>query len=340
MGFKKDLTGQVFGRLTVVGYIEGKSAWRCICKCGNDKIARTGRLNNGYVRSCGCLAREGVIERNKTRDYGPSKIADLTGQTINEWKIIRYLGKQGKYHKWLCQCSCGTVRSVDHHNLTGALTNCCGCIRKAPVVINRKLSTNYGTHKMSKSSTYISWSAMWARTSNPNHEAYERYAGKGIIVEDPRWEKFENFLEDMGERPEGKSLDRVDNNKGYYRENCRWATPYQQNNNAGNTRLIAHNGKTKTISEWAKDYGISRDLLAQRIYQGWPIEKALTPSSKRSLNQPITYNGKTMRLTEWAQEVDVPLKILKRRIFSQGWSIEKALTTPRQITGRMVHRNA
>src|ERR1019366_8859455 len=101
------------------------------------------------------------------------------------------------------------------------------------------------------------WSGMRRRCSKPNRHNYFNYGGRGIKVCE-RWQQsFKNFLHDMGPRPSGKSLDRINNNLGYSPENCRWATPSQQINNRRNSILITHNGQTLPLSEWAKNASVS-----------------------------------------------------------------------------------
>lgn len=113
------------------------------------------------------------------------------------------------------------------------------------------------------------------RCLNPNHQAYKDYGGRGIAVCE-KWMKFEGFIEDMGMRPTGMTLDRIDVNRGYYKENCRWATPKQQSSNSRRNVRISFRGVTKLISEWAVDLGINNQTLSERFSRGWSIEKMLT----------------------------------------------------------------
>jgi hypothetical protein len=123
--------------------------------------------------------------------------------------------------------------------------------------------------------TYTSWALMKDRCVNKNYRRSDRYMGRGITV-CKRWQGFENFLADMGERPPGLTLDRIDNDKGYFPGNCRWATWTQQQRNKSNNRLLTFRGKTKTASEWAEQYGMTMSRLCRRIGRdGWPLEKAL-----------------------------------------------------------------
>ena len=125
------------------------------------------------------------------------------------------------------------------------------------------------------SRTYWSFKDMHRRCNDPTRPEYYRYGGRGIAVCE-RWMKYENFLADMGEKPDGLSLDRIDNDKGYSKENCRWATQTQQCRNTRRNILLTFCGMTKPLPEWAEITGISQPVIRERIKAGWPIEKTLT----------------------------------------------------------------
>jgi hypothetical protein len=124
--------------------------------------------------------------------------------------------------------------------------------------------------------TYQSWRHIFQRCYNPKHNAYNRYGGRGIKVCDRWLESYENFLLDMGERPIGMYLDRIDNNGDYTPENCRWATPKEQARNKRNNHLLTYNGETRCLAEWAEITGIHPQTLINRIRNGWDVPKALT----------------------------------------------------------------
>ena len=124
-----------------------------------------------------------------------------------------------------------------------------------------------------------SWSGMMARCHHKSNHKYKRYGGRGISVCE-RWHDYENFKKDMGERPEGTSLDRINNDGDYCPENCRWATHKEQNRNRSDNRRIEFNGETKTLPEWADIAGISRTAFKRRLERGWDF--------KRALSQPLT----------------------------------------------------
>lgn len=135
---------------------------------------------------------------------------------------------------------------------------------------------------MTGSKTYLSWANMTQRCTNDKHPGFDNYGGRGITI-CARWASFENFLADMGERPEGTSIDRIDNNGNYEPGNCRWATRRQQNQNQRGNRLISHGGETLRIGQWAERLGMRETKLRERLQKGWPVELAVTlPPSKHN----------------------------------------------------------
>lgn len=183
-------------------------------------------------------------------------------------------------------------------------------------------------HGMSYSSEYMTWDQMKRRCFNKNRYAYERYGGRGITVCDEWKDSFEAFFKDMGPRPSPEhSIDRIDNDKGYYKENCRWATMKEQSNNRHSNHLITYQGETHTINQWASQVGISQITLRSRILNGWSIERALTEPTR--VRETATYNGETKTLAQWAEEYGIDYSTLHRRIHL-NWDIERALKTPKR----------
>lgn len=136
--------------------------------------------------------------------------------------------------------------------------------------------TKHGHSKKSKTSqTYKSWETMIQRCNNKNNPKYRIYGGRGIII-CKKWMQFINFLEDMGESPKGYQIDRIDNDKGYFKGNCRWSTRKQQARNRSTNRLITCYGKTQCLVAWAEETGINRQTISSRIKRGLSIKKSLT----------------------------------------------------------------
>lgn len=139
----------------------------------------------------------------------------------------------------------------------------------------KKYSKKHGMWKYNDP-TYYTWIRMRSRCNNPNERQYKHYGGRGIKI-CQRWESYANFFEDMGERPGNKlSLDRIDVNGDYCKENCRWTTWDVQLNNKRTNKSHTFNGKTMNQSQWAREVGIGFDTLSWRLRHGWSLERALT----------------------------------------------------------------
>lgn len=158
------------------------------------------------------------------------KLVDLQGREYGDLTVLSIgpVIKTGKYFKrsWLCRCKCGVEKNIKTDALVVARQISCGC--KAGKRVHGHRRTNEHPHG---TPSYHTWSAMRDRCHNPKHLAFERYGAKGVQVCDEWRKSFVKFLADMGERPEGMTLDRIDNSKGYFKENCRWATTTEQYQN-------------------------------------------------------------------------------------------------------------
>lgn len=143
-----------------------------------------------------------------------------------------------------------------------------------PGQIGNKVGVKHGGYNTPE---YKSWAAMYQRCNNPNHEAFSRYGGAGILICE-RWRKFENFLADMGPRPSlHYSIERENNDLGYFPENCRWATTKEQSNNRRTNRVIEFNGLRLTLAQWADRLGLQGQTIGKRLDRWhWPLERALS----------------------------------------------------------------
>jgi hypothetical protein len=224
-----DLSGQSFDRLTAI-YPSGSSHWICRCQCGKEHRAQTRHLRSGHIRSCGCLKKDLASERNS---------ADITGRRSGRLVAVERVGSNKRYNAlWLCACDCGRSTVVPATKIMTGSTKSCGCLLRESIT----------THGKSRTPEYRTWVKIWQRCTNKNSSAYPDYGGRGISV-CPRWEVFENFLEDMGRRPAGMSIERIDVNGNYEPKNCRWATRKEQLNNTRRNKTVVLNGTTMGLTE-------------------------------------------------------------------------------------------
>lgn len=192
----------------------------------------------------------------------------MTGQKIGEWTVLRRdmtPNKYGKFPNWICRCSCGTEKPVSGISLRkGQSSACPGHYRKHP----------RGTY--TPGSLYYVWSSMIARCYNKKHTSYPRYGGRGVVVCDEWRESYQTFVRDMGLRPEGKSLDRINNDGPYSKANCRWVDDYEQNANKRNSLIVECEGKKMALCEVARRYGVPyQKLYNQHRTQGYPLPQAI-----------------------------------------------------------------
>ena len=204
------------------------------------------------------------------------------GDRFGRLKIIKEISpyiSPGKIsstqRRFLCLCSCGNKIKTILSRLLIKKTTSCGCYRKD---LSRKRFTIHGK---SNTKEYKTWANMMQRCNNPNNAHYKYYGGRRIKV-CARWQKFENFISDMGISPSGSTIERIDNNLGYSLKNCRWAKTYiEQVLNRSMTKFITFNGETLCHADWSKKLGGSHGLVYKRIKLGWdPIMAVTTPIIK------------------------------------------------------------
>lgn len=178
-------------------------------------------------------------------------LIDLTGQVFGRWTVLSKGEYRNRKRHWVVQCECGALGEVASVCLRSGDSTSCGCKQKEMTSARSK------THGKSKKPTYKSWAMMRSRCNNPSYTHYSYYGGAGITVCE-RWDKFENFLADMGERPDGYTLDRIDSSKGYCPENCRWASRVEQVWNRGNNVIVTFNGRDMRLLEFSSLTGVTR----------------------------------------------------------------------------------
>lgn len=177
---------------------------------------------------------------------------------------------------WLCKCECGQRVSVLGDNLSGDRTKSCGCFRIENQLVQAEKRKKWGKTLLP---TRHIWQLMLRRCYNPKDAVFKHYGGRGITVCE-NWHNFDNFLKDMGVRPEGLSLERKDVNGHYCPENCCWATIVQQTRNRRTTKWITIHGQTKSAAEWCETYNCSQRLFSHRVKTGWDPLRALTTPAR------------------------------------------------------------
>lgn len=209
---------------------------------------------------------------------------DLTNLSFGHWTVTR---RAADYRPgivmWECRCVCGATKAVRACTLISGKSTNCGCVMaKNTSARCRGVAI---THGMRNAPVYYIWRSMLQRCTNPRNRGFHRYGGRGIGVCE-RWRKFENFFADMGDRPDGMTLERINNSLGYSPENCTWATRSENNNNRGSCVLISHDGLTMTANEWQRRTGIPDYTILRRIRAGWPMEKVFLPGRFHRWNRP------------------------------------------------------
>ncbi len=166
---------------------------------------------------------------------------------------------------WNCTCECGKSVIVRSDHLRNGATRSCGCLHD-------ELKT---VHGMSGTPEYICWQHMIERCTNPKNSSYKDYGARGISVSDS-WRSFQNFFKDMGLKPSaGLSIERIDNNSGYSKENCKWATDIEQVRNRRNSLLHTISGQTLCMKEWCVILGVSYSTARARVKRGLSVAEAL-----------------------------------------------------------------
>lgn len=206
---------------------------------------------------------------------------DLTGRTFGRLTVLRFAGRDKHRHLiWTCQCECGNVRDVTKWNLLNGITVSCGCYTSDRA---RKQLTKHGFYN---NQFYSVWRDMMRRCYDVKQSCYDRYGGRGISVCD-EWHNVESFIQWCESQPfkTGLTIDRIDNNKGYSPENCRFVTLKENQNNRSSNHVISYAGKSQTITEWAEETGLTPSCLYGRINRlGWSVERALSTPSRRTRN--------------------------------------------------------
>lgn len=196
-----------------------------------------------------------------------SPFRDLCGMKFGRLTAISPRPPEGVPRRWNCVCECGKESVHAGLPMVQGRIKSCGCYRRE---FKPRL-----THGRSKTSMETTWRHMLERCMDPESKSYKNYGARGIKVCE-RWLDFTAFIEDMGDKPVGTSLDRIDVNGHYEPGNCRWATMKQQNRNRRNNRLIEYQGRTQCLSEWEEEFSLPKGRLLNRLQLGFTVADALT----------------------------------------------------------------
>lgn len=194
---------------------------------------------------------------------------NLAGKRFGRWYVLCESENDRNERRevfWHCICDCGVTRDVKAGSLTQGKSISCGCARLESVV----------THGMTHTPTFKSWESMKQRCLNAGSADYPRYGGRGISVHAPWIDSFDTFFRDMGQRPKGTSLDRIDVNGDYTPSNCQWSTRSKQQRNKSNQVQVTAFGKTQTAGIWELETGVPSKVILWRVAHGWSPENAVS----------------------------------------------------------------
>lgn len=202
----------------------------------------------------------------------PKELAPLkNGQVMVQW----WRNEHGR-RTVLVRCFCGNEREAQWNN--AVRSHSCGCLTKE---ILRQARTIHGHSRVGRygSPSWKSWKSILERCEQSYHKSYADYGGRGISVCE-RWHDFSLFLADMGERPPGKQIDRINNEGNYEPGNCHWTTSKENARNRRNTLFLEHDGQRLPAIVWAERIGFPYTTIVKRLRDGWPVDKTLTQSPK------------------------------------------------------------
>lgn len=237
-------------------------------------------------------------------------ITDIVGKKFHRLSVIRICGKTNSgMTKVLCKCDCGSERECAAADVKRGHAKSCGCLQREAV--RRTMTTHGATVNKNASPEYRIWCSAKERCTNASCPRYADYGGRGITM-CSRWvDSFSTFYADMGPRPtKSHTLDRIDNNKGYSKANCRWATRTEQANNTRVNCIITFDGKSLTTAEWSRLVGINSKVLSARIRNGWTACEALTTPVHRS-NKLVTLRKSATTLTPMLNKVMNPMSEIR-----------------------------
>lgn len=287
---RESLIGKRFGKLTVVSLNEkrgkrGTLYWNCKCDCGNTHVVSGSNLKTGQVSRC-----KKCVER-------PSSIVDITGERFGRLTVLHRVANIKNQVAWHCKCDCGNEVDVIGTYLKSGRKKSCGCMmqeRHSTIHLEwakhnaKKIQEKFGVDPetvtgFSYTRLYREYWSMHSRCK-PNYHHSNVYHEKGITVCD-EWTgeygfwQFREWSMQNG-YSDSLTLDRIDNDKGYSPNNCRWATMQKQQNNRSDNVFITRDGETKTLKEWCRYYNLDYGMVKGRRQRGWPEERLFEPKHK------------------------------------------------------------
>ena len=227
---------------------------------------------------------------------------NLTGLTFSRLTAIGIVGKQWRNYVWKCECECGNITHVKSGELRSGGIKSCGCWKIEATKLTMTTHGHTAGNNRKASPAYSRWCDIKTRCTNHNRTYSHRYADRGIKMCD-RWaNSFESFLEDMGHPPEGMTIDRIDNERGYSKENCRWATMREQAANTSRNRRITISGESMIVMDASRRFGVSQYTIYNRLNRGLSDHEAVFGTGR---SRYVTINGERMIVSEAEKRFNV-----------------------------------
>lgn len=279
---RKDLTGMKFNRLTALKINEERSGkgqiyWDCVCDCGNTSVVKSTNLMNGHVKSCGCLAKENIKKIIHKRQF-----IDKIGKRYNNFIVLEQVPSEDGKVLWKCRCDCGREFVLGNRQIFRKKS--CGCMNTNNINNPYSDITFFVDSGMISRKTYNrlkqEWNSMRTRCRENYHDSHV-YFYRGITVCE-EWSSFRAFAlwALANGYADNLTLDRIDNDKSYSPDNCRWATWKTQQNNKRNNAWITYQGKTQTLKQWSDELNLSYSMLRGRYKNGWKVPMLFSEKRK------------------------------------------------------------
>lgn len=272
----ENLENKKFGMLIVLELApktkNRSTLWLCQCDCGNKITARNKNLLEGVTTDCGCISKKGLKQ----------------GQKVARLTLIKEIPAD-RGRSWECVCDCGKELRVREFQIRNGIIKSCGCLKNEYAKVGNKV------HGYNKTRLQRIHESMKKRCYSKNHIHYKDYGGRGITVcgewlEENGLENFANWALKNGYK-DTLTIDRIDNEKGYYPENCRWATRSEQQNNRRLNKKYEYNGELFTIAQLSTKYSINYSTLYNRLKKGMCIKESIETKIKENMRRNLKKEG-------------------------------------------------